>query len=99
MQALSIAQSKNVVISGLTLMNSEVFHVSIFGSSGVTVRGAKITAPENSPNTDGIHIQKSSFVAITGSTIGTGDDCISMGEGSTDVWIENIKCGPGHGIR
>lgn len=96
--ALSIAESKNVLISGLTLTNSEVFHITIFGSSGVTVRGAKITTPENSPNTDGIHIQKSSFVTISGSSIKTGDDCISMGEGASDVWIENIMCGPGHGI-
>ncbi|XP_073116247.1 polygalacturonase-like [Elaeis guineensis] len=95
---LSIAESKNILISGLTMMNSELFHISIFGSSGVTVQGAKITAPENSPNTDGIHIQKSSFITISGSSIQTGDDCISMGEGATNVWIERIKCGPGHGI-
>ncbi|XP_008813782.1 polygalacturonase-like [Phoenix dactylifera] len=96
--SLTIAESKNILISGLTLLNSEVFHISIFGSSGVTVRGAKITAPGDSPNTDGIHIQKSSFVTVSGSSIKTGDDCISMGEGATDVWIEKISCGPGHGI-
>ncbi|CAL9763487.1 unnamed protein product [Musa acuminata subsp. burmannicoides] len=96
--SLTIGQSKNLLLSGIRLVNSELFHMSIFASSGITLQGATITAPGDSPNTDGIHIQMSSFVTITGSTMRTGDDCISMGPGSTDVWIENIKCGPGHGI-
>ncbi|KAG0485106.1 hypothetical protein HPP92_009185 [Vanilla planifolia] len=65
---------------------------------GVTVEGATITAPEDSPNTDGIHLHMSRGVSVTGSTMRTGDDCISIGQGVSNVWIENIKCGPGHGI-
>ncbi|WOL11251.1 polygalacturonase-like protein [Canna indica] len=96
--SLTVGQSKNVLLSGMTLINSELFHMSIYASNGVTVKGARITAPGDSPNTDGIHVQMSSFVTITESTMRTGDDCISMGAGSTDVWIEKISCGPGHGI-
>lgn len=99
MQSLTIAESNNILISGLSTVNSEGFHISIFGSSGVTVQGVKITAPGNSPNTDGIHIQMSSDVTVTSSSIKTGDDCISIGEGASNVWIEKINCGPGHGIR
>ncbi|KAJ0972959.1 hypothetical protein J5N97_020918 [Dioscorea zingiberensis] len=95
---LRIGQSKNVLISGMRLVNSEMFHMVIFASNGVTVQGMSITAPENSPNTDGIHIQQSSGVTIQSSTMRTGDDCISMGAGSTNVWLERITCGPGHGI-
>jgi polygalacturonase len=29
----------------------------------------------------------------------TGDDCISINQGTTHVWIQRIACGPGHGIR
>lgn len=94
-----IGESGDVLISGVTLLNSEVFHMAIHGSNRVTVQGAKIMAPGDSPNTDGIHVQSSSFVTITGSSFRTGDDCISMGAGSTDVWIEKIYCGPGHGVR
>ncbi|KAJ0972958.1 hypothetical protein J5N97_020917 [Dioscorea zingiberensis] len=97
--SFAIDESKDVLISGLTSLNSELFHMVIYGSSGITVQGVKITAPENSPNTDGIHIQMSSGVTVTASTIKTGDDCVSMGEGSTNVWIERVSCGPGHGIR
>ncbi|XP_073099742.1 polygalacturonase-like [Elaeis guineensis] len=96
--SLSFSQSKNVLISGLTSINSKFYHLSIFGSSNVKIQGVKITAPDASPNTDGIHLQMSSGITIKGSTIGTGDDCIAMKAGMTDVWIEKVRCGPGHGI-
>ncbi|KAI4980470.1 hypothetical protein ZWY2020_020955, partial [Hordeum vulgare] len=37
-------------------------------------------------------------VHITGLTIGTGDDCISIGPGSLFVTVDGIVCGPGHGV-
>ncbi|GMN36131.1 hypothetical protein TIFTF001_005777 [Ficus carica] len=58
----------------------------------------KIRAPGSSPNTDGIYISSSSAVNISGANIMTGDDCIAVGAGSRNLWMERIKCGPGHGI-
>lgn len=63
------------------------------------LRKLKINAPSWSPNTDGIHIQSSSGITISNSAIMTGDDCISVGPGTKNLWIERIACGPGHGIR
>ena len=63
------------------------------------MQDVKVTAVGNSPNTDGIHVQLFSSVTILNSKIGTGDDCISIGPGTTNLWIENVACGPGHGIR
>lgn len=71
----------------------------IYGSKEVSVNGCKFIAPGNSPNTDGIHIQYSSGITIRNSQMMTGDDCISIGPGSSNVWIQGIFCGPGHGIR
>ncbi|KAJ6289562.1 hypothetical protein OIU76_025392 [Salix suchowensis] len=33
-----------------------------------------------------------------GSTLQTGDDCISIGPGTRNMVMSNIKCGPGHGV-
>ncbi|XP_073014281.1 polygalacturonase-like [Typha latifolia] len=97
-KSLTIRNSKDVSITGLTSVNSELFHIVIEDCQGVTVQGVKITAPESSPNTDGIHVQGSDDVTITAAGIGTGDDCISIGPGTTNLWIERVNCGPGHGI-
>ncbi|KAK4403274.1 Polygalacturonase [Sesamum angolense] len=62
------------------------------------VSNVKIIAPDDSPNTDGIHVQSSTAVTIKNSVIQTGDDCISIGPGTRNLWMEKIQCGPGHGV-
>ncbi|XP_064950489.1 polygalacturonase-like [Musa acuminata AAA Group] len=53
---------------------------------------------QDSPNTDGIHIADSTNIQVANSVIGTGDDCISIGPGCTNLTIFKVLCGPGHGI-
>ncbi|CAN1156164.1 unnamed protein product [Linum perenne] len=98
MQNLEFSSSKNIQINGLTSVNSQLFHIVIDGCQNVKVQGVRVSAAGNSPNTDGIHVQSSTGVTIMNSRIGTGDDCISIGPGTTNLWIEIISCGPGHGI-
>ncbi|KAL4336425.1 hypothetical protein AHAS_Ahas12G0008900 [Arachis hypogaea] len=95
---LGFTNSNNIVINGVTSLNSEMYHIVIDRSKNVKVEGVRVSASGNSPNTDGIHVQLSSFVTIIASNIATGDDCISIGPGTTNLWIQNIACGPGHGI-
>ncbi|XP_062115189.1 polygalacturonase-like [Humulus lupulus] len=95
---LEFSNSNNIKIAGVTSLNSQMFHIVINGCNDVKIQGVKVTASGNSPNTDGIHVQQSSAVSILNSKIGTGDDCISIGPGTTNLWIENVACGPGHGI-
>ncbi|CAI8617445.1 unnamed protein product [Vicia faba] len=90
--------SKNIKISGLTSVNSEMFHIVFNGCQNIKTQDVNIVAAGNSPNTDGIHVQMSSDVTIINSKIRTGDDCISIGPGTNNLWIEKIECGPGHGI-
>lgn len=99
LQSLTIANSRDVVVSGVRSVDSELFHVVVLQCVGVTVRGVTVEAPANSPNTDGIHIHMSSHVSVYDARIGTGDDCISVGPGNSNLWIERVACGPGHGIR
>ncbi|KAK6774039.1 hypothetical protein RDI58_029278 [Solanum bulbocastanum] len=68
------------------------------GCQNAKLQNMKISASANSPNTDGIHIAASTGVTILKTVIGTGDDCISIGPGTSNLWIENVSCGPGHGI-
>ncbi|WJX23167.1 endo-polygalacturonase [Trifolium repens] len=96
--ALGFCNSDNIIVTGLTSHNSQMFHIVIYECRNVKVHGVKVVAPENSPNTDGIHVQLSSDVTIIKPKIRTGDDCISIGPGSRNLWIEDVVCGPGHGI-
>ncbi|CAN1288978.1 unnamed protein product [Linum perenne] len=95
---LEFSNSKNIRINGLASVNSQLFHIVINSCQNVKVQGVRVSAAGNSPNTDGIHVQSSTGVTIMNSRIGTGDDCISIGPGTNNLWIENISCGPGHGI-
>lgn len=88
----------NVQLQSISFVDSKFFHILIGQSAGITIKNITITAPGDSPNTDGIHIGDSADVRIIDSTIGCGDDCISIGPGSTNVTVDNVFCGPGHGI-
>jgi len=88
----------NSVIHDITSKDSKYFHVNVFGCKNISFTNFRVSSPAYSPNTDGIHIGKSTQVKITNSKIDTGDDCISLGDGSKEVTILNVTCGPGHGI-
>ncbi|CAI9289851.1 unnamed protein product [Lactuca saligna] len=95
---LGIYHSQNTVISNLRSLNSQMFHILVYACTNVKLNGVSISAPDLSPNTDGIHLLYSKGVTIWNSKISTGDDCISIGPGNSNVWIEKVVCGPGHGI-
>ena len=99
LQSLTFVNSKNIAVDGLTSIDSKLFHIVVLRCQNVKLSRVNIVASGNSPNTDGIHVQGSSHVTITGASIKTGDDCISVGPGTTNLWIEQVACGPGHGIR
>lgn len=37
-------------------------------------------------------------MTISNARIETGDDCVSIGDGSQQIKVEKVTCGPGHGI-
>ncbi|CAN1302497.1 unnamed protein product [Linum perenne] len=97
-QTLEFSNSRNVVISRLTSVNSQMFHVVVNYCHNMKFQGVRVYAPGNSPNTDGIHVQFSTAVSVVNSKMATGDDCISIGPGTANLLVQNVACGPGHGI-
>ncbi|GFP84874.1 polygalacturonase [Phtheirospermum japonicum] len=96
--SVTISQLTNAVIQRVRFVNSKLFHLHMYVCHNVKIRNVHISAPDESPNTDGIHIADSTNIGITNSHIGTGDDCVSIGEGTANVNISGVRCGPGHGI-
>ncbi|PKI64212.1 hypothetical protein CRG98_015399 [Punica granatum] len=88
----------NALIQDITTLDSKQFHVNVLGCKNITFQHVTVTAPGDSPNTDGIHIGRSNGVTIVDSIIQTGDDCVSIGDGSQQINITGVTCGPGHGI-
>ncbi|KAK4477379.1 hypothetical protein RD792_016600 [Penstemon davidsonii] len=95
--AIRIAKSNKVTVTGIKIQNSPRMHIFFEECQQVTIFGLTIASPQESPNTDGIHITHSQHVEIYNSTIGCGDDCVSIQTESSDVRIHNVHCQPGHG--
>ncbi|KAH9301996.1 hypothetical protein KI387_013579, partial [Taxus chinensis] len=96
--AVTFDSINNLRVRNLQVTNSQQMHVAFQKCFAVQAKNLRVTAPEHSPNTDGIHVTASKNVAIKNSIIGTGDDCISIVSDSVNVRAQNITCGPGHGI-
>nr|GMD24851.1 polygalacturonase-like [Ipomoea batatas] len=95
---LSLNFLRNSVIQNITSLNSKLFHVNVFGGKNLTIDNFTIIAPTTSINTDGIHVARIVDVTIKNTVIATGDDCISIGDGTENLHVKNVTCGPGHGI-
>ncbi|KAK9177866.1 hypothetical protein WN943_027056 [Citrus x changshan-huyou] len=84
--------------TGVQSLDSKFFHINILGCYNLKLNKINISAPDDSPNTDGIQIGRSNGIEISNSIIATGDDCVSLGDGSQNVLVSDVSCGPGHGI-
>ena len=76
-----------------------MFHIAVNACNNVNMQGVRVITAGNSINTNGIHVQLSSNVTILNYNMQTGDDCISVGHGTINMWIENVAYGPGHDIK
>ncbi|KAL4570190.1 hypothetical protein LXL04_025841 [Taraxacum kok-saghyz] len=96
--ALTIDQSSNIDVRGITVQNSQQMNFIISRSESIRVFDVIVSCPEESPNTDGIHLTASQNIVLQNCKIGTGDDCISIVSGCSNIQMKSIYCGPGHGI-
>jgi polygalacturonase len=97
----------HVLVEGVTLQNSPSYTLVPYFSTDVTVRGIKILAPPDSPNTDGVAPYSSHRVRISDATIDTGDDNVAikssrstdpgLDSSCSDVTVSNSTFLHGHG--
>lgn len=95
-------------IANLQLRNQAVWCLHILYCTGVVAENLTIQAAHNIPSSDGIDIDSSRDVRISGCDIDVNDDCISIKSGkdadglrvnwpSEDILIEKTRFGYGHG--
>jgi polygalacturonase len=73
---------KNVLIDGITIVNSPMWEVHPVLCTNVTVRG--VTIRSHGPNNDGCDPESCKDVLIERCTFDTGDDCIALKSGRNE---------------
>jgi len=98
---IQIGRSTNFLFTGLTFLNSPNFHLSFSGpANNVTFFGVTVSAPGNSPNTDGMDLAGSNIL-VQNCSVSVGDDDIVAKPGSTfcrNIYIADCAIGTGHGV-
>ncbi len=97
---------KNILIEGVTIKNSPMWHIHPVLSTNITVRNVKVVG--HGPNNDGCNPESCKDVLIEGCYFDTGDDCIAIKSGrnndgrrvntpSENIVIRNCQMKDGHG--
>lgn len=101
-------ECENVLLEGVTLLNSPMWTVHPVYCDNVTIDGVTIINPAKSKNTDGIDPDSCRNVRISNCHISVGDDCIAIKSGrdedgrrvgrpSENITITNCTMLSGHG--
>jgi polygalacturonase len=105
---ISFSDCTNVLIDGITAINSPSWTINPIHCQNVNVRSVTIRNPADSPNTDGINPDSCQLVRITDCYVSVGDDCITLKSGTEyerpdrsapcrDITITNCTLERGHG--
>jgi polygalacturonase len=97
---ISLTNSNIVLVSGLTLQNSPMFHLAFSSTNNVTINGITVNTSNSSPNTDGIDPAGMHYL-IENCNISTGDDNIAIKPQDSacgDFTITGCTFGYGHGL-
>ncbi|CAL9771868.1 unnamed protein product [Musa acuminata subsp. burmannicoides] len=97
-KTLTFHHCNDLYVKGITIKNGPDKQMTFFKCVGVKISWVKITAPGDSPNTDGMYFSGCQNVDVSGSIIGTGDDCVAIGPDCSMININCVHCGPGHGF-
>jgi pectin methylesterase-like acyl-CoA thioesterase len=96
---IRMGNCERVLVSGLTLTNSPMFHLALSGIDQLTVFGITVDSPEG-PNTDGVD-PSGTHQLIQNCIISCGDDNIAVKAGNafcSDITVADCAFGTGHGM-
>jgi hypothetical protein len=102
---VNLYDCKNVLISGVHIQDSPSWNIHPVRCENLNIDGVTITAPWESPNTDGIDPDSCNNVRISNCFISVGDDCIIIKSGyryrddgipCEDITVTNCVFGTGH---
>jgi len=107
-RVINLYRCRNVLIEGVTIVDSPSWTVHPVGCDNLVVNGISIINPESGPNTDGVNPESCRNVRIANCFIDTGDDCITLKSGEDEegrlkarptenVTITNCVMYKGHG--
>ena len=105
-QLVCLNQCENILIEGVTMLNSPFWVMHPMLSKNITVKDVKVW--NEGPNGDGCDPESCENVLIEGCTFHTGDDCIAIKSGrnadgrkwnipSKNIIIRNCTMEDGHG--
>ncbi len=81
---ISFSRCTNVLIEGITCINSPSWTIHPYACDNVTIDKVTIVNPADSPNTDGINPESCRNVHIANCYIDVGDDCITIKSGTEE---------------
>jgi polygalacturonase len=105
---IAFANCHNVLIEGITAINSPSWTIHPVRCENVTIHRVSIINPADSPNTDGINPDSCRMVRIASCYVSVGDDCVTIKAGvetedadkrapCENVTITNCTMAHGHG--
>lgn len=93
LQAFTIDKSSAIKVKGITIKNAQQMNFVISQCDAVRVNAVQVSAPGDSPNTDGIHITASTNVVLQDCKIGTGSQ--TFFNIISHITFHNSKAGTG----
>ncbi len=79
---IQLMSCRNVLIGGLTCQNSPFWNTHLVYCDEAVVEGVTFRNPPDAPNTDGLNIDSSRNIRISGCLFDVGDDCLGLKAGS-----------------
>jgi len=97
-RVIFLNHTEGVTLHGITVKNGPSWHIHPFYSHGFRMLDCFVTAPKDSPNTDGIDPESCGEVDIIGCKFSVGDDCIAVKAGKLDMALKHRRPAYRHNI-